>query len=75
MGVSGTSTFQQRYAGHDVLEVSLEWRYGAIAFLSSDVHQKSELVIAHRMRNEQGYYILQPTLSLDARLSPTFRPP
>ena len=25
---------QQRYAGHDVLEVSLEWTYGAITFLS-----------------------------------------
>ena len=23
--------FQQRYAGHDVLEVSLEWTYGAIS--------------------------------------------
>ena len=26
---------QQRYAGHDVLEVSLEWTYGAITFLTS----------------------------------------
>ena len=26
--------FQQRYAGHDVLEVSLEWTYGAITFLT-----------------------------------------
>ena len=25
---------QQRYAGHDVLEVSLEWTYGAITFLT-----------------------------------------
>ena len=25
---------QQRYAGDDVLEVSLEWTYGAITFLS-----------------------------------------
>ena len=25
---------QQRYAGHDVLEVSLEWMYGAITFLT-----------------------------------------
>ena len=28
--------FQQRYAGHDVLEVSLEWTYGAITFLTGD---------------------------------------
>ena len=25
---------QQRYAGHDMLEVSLEWMYGAITFLT-----------------------------------------
>ena len=26
--------FQQRYAGHDVLEVSLEWKSGAITLLT-----------------------------------------
>ena len=26
--------FQQRYAGHDVLEVSLKWTYGAMTFLT-----------------------------------------
>ena len=36
--------FQQRYAGHDVLEVSLEWTYGAITFLA-DVNRKSEHVL------------------------------
>ena len=37
------------YAGHDVLEVSLEWMYGAITFLTgpADANQKSEHISAH----------------------------
>ena len=48
---------QQRYAGHDVLEVSLEWTYGAITFLTGHTNRKSEHVIGCAMShsNEQGY--------------------
>ena len=66
MDVSGTSSTGQRYAGHDVLEVSLEWTYGAITFLTGC---SSKIRPWFMMRKEQGYNSLTP----DARLSPTFR--
>ena len=43
---------QQRYAGHDVLEVSLEWTYGAITFLNG---RYSKIGARCPMRNEHGY--------------------
>ena len=61
---------KQRYAGDNVLEVSLE---SGVEVRCDNISQRTLVKIRarHGMRNEQGYN----SLTQDARLSPTFSDP